>query len=100
VNVEIDPEQNERPEHDRKERGQDLPPSAQVPEVVVRPGDRDADSDVEEQQDTTAEEHLRFLSAALGRQTGETRASRRGAAPPHRSTTIEEGQTARRPTND
>jgi hypothetical protein len=66
VNVKTDAEQNERPEHDREERGQDLLPRAQMIEVVVSPGDRDADPDPDEREKAAAKDHDAFLSAPTG----------------------------------
>src|SRR6266536_5617356 len=69
VDMQVDPEQNERPEHDRQQGREDQPPRPQVAEVVMRPGDRDADADVQQQQKAAAEEHLRFLSGRFGAKT-------------------------------
>jgi len=69
VDVEADPEQDERPERDRQQGGEDLPPRAQALEVMVYPSDRDADAEVQEQQNATAEEHVDFSFQASRAET-------------------------------
>src|SRR5438046_2969364 len=57
MDVQADPEQEQRPEQHGKDGAQDLPPRVEVAEVVVRGGDCDADDQPDEQQQPGAEDH-------------------------------------------
>src|SRR6266545_171939 len=80
VNMQADSEQDERPQQDRQQRGQDLPPRAQVVEVVMRPRDRDADPNPDKRQKAAAEDHERFLSVPSNQKTNVTSRRQRGFA--------------------
>ena len=54
--MEVDPEQNERPEGDREQGGHDLTQGVQALEVVIRSGDCDADDDVDDGDEARSEQ--------------------------------------------
>src|SRR3954453_22778935 len=64
LDVEVDPEQDQRPEEDGEDRRQNAAPALDVPEVVMRRRDRHAHSDVDEGEnaDSTAAAHGEVLA--------------------------------------
>jgi len=48
--VQVDPEQDERPEHDRQHCRHNPPPTVNVGEVVVGGGDRDTDYEIDDSE--------------------------------------------------
>src|SRR6476660_9442809 len=53
--VQVDSEQEQRPENDGEHCGRDQPDRVQMLEVVVRRGDRDADDQVDDAQEARSE---------------------------------------------
>src|SRR5262245_14438376 len=53
--VQVDSDQQQRPENDREHGGPDQPERVQVLEVVVRSGDRDAHHEVDDAEETWSE---------------------------------------------
>src|SRR6266536_944395 len=51
LDVQVDPEQDERPEEDGEDRREDAPPAVHVLEVVVRGGDGHAHTDVDDPEE-------------------------------------------------
>jgi hypothetical protein len=70
--MEVDSEQDERPEHDCEQRGDDATDSVDVLEVMVACGDRDSDPEIDDREDAGADPHVRrrYRLAALWQNWG------------------------------
>src|SRR5439155_23087443 len=62
LDVQVDPEQDQRPEEDGEDRREDTPPAVHMLEVVMGRCDRDPDSDVDDPKQTGPSPHAGVLT--------------------------------------
>src|SRR2546429_1238810 len=67
--VQVDPEQDQRPEEDGEDRREDTPPAVHMLEVVMGRGDRDPDSDVDDPEKTGPSPHAGVLTGLAAPKT-------------------------------